>query len=914
MAVDLLALIKDDRALEAGGFKGAVFFTYSLNLSFFETLVAPALEQAGCSNVLILTDPDGYYGAMEIGTRSINGVGRRYVCVPIERPGYGVQHAKMLLMLGPKHGRLLIGSGNLTMHGYGRNLELYSHFEYDTDERSNESSAYPFVAAWQLVQRLVEDSSLPTVARRQITAMKESVSWLPNEITPEGNLEIWHNYDESLLDQLRHWRAGHLPENPPAKKCYVIAPYYDKDTRALGLLWESLSPDQTAVYVDPNATNLNGSILRKNWQSDFGSLNLFSLNARREEKSKGSRALHAKALIGIEQNGAWCLSGSANISNAALIRNWSAGGNLELVTFRWSDDPAAFDHILKADNLKIHEADFEEVQGTEEEPSERISQFDAQFTLSEVTLTDRNISGIFTGLPGAPEENAQIHLLRTDRWLPAEIYTASTFRAVLADPLEQAEAVCLQIGDRKTPYRWIDQPAQLNRYGARSFHARVKGKIETFDGARSLFIELMNFLMERIDPKKFQDQAIRKGTRQSRTGSGDDKGLDTTPPPPPPSEFITDSTVLETTSWGIDQQIPYERSVYSLRDLLSIVLLRLTTPTETPQPETDDWDEEDVQQKAAEAEAQKINILESIRRYLLQYSRRYGQRLLDNDFVTTTGPDLLFQNHFTFGRVLLEFAAKAEVFTRQDLEECFWWAWAPLAWPQIIGINQEPDLIALKAAYPDQVRPAWDYFGLGSLTPLIMTQALGSPPEWKSGLWQKQRVQKFLAARRLVQHLNKKLGGSAFELESTDILQSMGIHSLKDLTMPAQSLPASTLEELARAFSKITHYQPPAKEKLEPLLQYLALEADGNADPEAKALLFSEIKGRKLEKQLAKIQEKPAPIVSIRDEEEYCPKCFCRLTDRALMDLKRGSLVLCTSYSDAWIYQVPALPENVLQM
>ena len=41
MPLDLVQAIKDDRALKHGGFTAAVLMTYTLNLNFFEQIVAP---------------------------------------------------------------------------------------------------------------------------------------------------------------------------------------------------------------------------------------------------------------------------------------------------------------------------------------------------------------------------------------------------------------------------------------------------------------------------------------------------------------------------------------------------------------------------------------------------------------------------------------------------------------------------------------------------------------------------------------------------------------------------------------------------------------------------------------------------------------------------------------------------------
>src|SRR5688572_13535870 len=189
MAIDLLNIIRDDSAIKAGGFTGAIFLTYSLNLTFFEQILAPALDQAGCSNVLILADPDGYQQALEMGANSIQMIGLRYACAPVVRKGYGIQHAKMLLMVGPNRGRLLIGSGNLTFHGYGRNLELYSQFDYDSKNTSAQPE--PFLEAWRLIQNIADEDMLSFAAQQQIKTIKENVSWLKTSpLKIESN--IWH--------------------------------------------------------------------------------------------------------------------------------------------------------------------------------------------------------------------------------------------------------------------------------------------------------------------------------------------------------------------------------------------------------------------------------------------------------------------------------------------------------------------------------------------------------------------------------------------------------------------------------------------------------------------------------------------------------------------------------------------------
>ena len=93
---NLLKAIRNPPENTTSEFTGAIFLTYSLNLGFFERIVQPALEKAGCQNILILSDPDGYNDAIEFGRNNVRFAGTRYVCNFIPRHSNSVQHVKLL--------------------------------------------------------------------------------------------------------------------------------------------------------------------------------------------------------------------------------------------------------------------------------------------------------------------------------------------------------------------------------------------------------------------------------------------------------------------------------------------------------------------------------------------------------------------------------------------------------------------------------------------------------------------------------------------------------------------------------------------------------------------------------------------------------------------------------------------------
>lgn len=176
MAIDLLKTLQN---LE-GDFRGAVLLTYTLDLTFFEQLVFPKLTALGCSNVLIITDRHGYNEALQRGARNLSGVGKRYVCVSLPSPGWGVQHAKLLLLVGLQRGCLLVGSGNLTIPGYGHNLEQFTRFDLDLTSAKAPlaEQRHPFNVVWQLISQLHQQDDLSTAAKERLVSLAEMAPWL----------------------------------------------------------------------------------------------------------------------------------------------------------------------------------------------------------------------------------------------------------------------------------------------------------------------------------------------------------------------------------------------------------------------------------------------------------------------------------------------------------------------------------------------------------------------------------------------------------------------------------------------------------------------------------------------------------------------------------------------------------------
>src|SRR5690242_6420891 len=113
-------------AIERGRWENALFTTYALSLTFFEThILKNCLVKTGCRNIWVVADVDGYQ--QSLAERQSSRVGQEYHLVPVALVN-GVFHPKCIYLSGPDGDLLMVGSGNLTFGGFGRNIEVIEMF------------------------------------------------------------------------------------------------------------------------------------------------------------------------------------------------------------------------------------------------------------------------------------------------------------------------------------------------------------------------------------------------------------------------------------------------------------------------------------------------------------------------------------------------------------------------------------------------------------------------------------------------------------------------------------------------------------------------------------------------------------------------------------------------------------------
>ncbi|WP_448072477.1 hypothetical protein [Georgenia yuyongxinii] len=113
---------------------------------------------------------------------------------------------------------------------------------------------------------------------------------------------------------------GQLPDGP-VEELLLHAPFHDHSGTALGALLDRYRPRTVSVAVQPGRTIVDPPALER-------------AAAKRDVVLRwhdaGHRYRHGKLIEAVTQTGRWVLTGSANLTGAALLRGIDEGGNSEV--------------------------------------------------------------------------------------------------------------------------------------------------------------------------------------------------------------------------------------------------------------------------------------------------------------------------------------------------------------------------------------------------------------------------------------------------------------------------------------------------------------------------------------------------------------------------------------------------------
>lgn len=274
----------------------ALFTTFALSLTFFETYVIPRLRKAGCEEVIVLTDTMGYRSSLM--ERRCRYVGQEFSLIPVTI-NEGIFHPKVTYLWGKESDLLMVGSGNLTFGGYGKNLEVLDVLESEKHGRAfQDFSEFLNVLTSSVNIEIADGGALEVFSRR--AKSQSSISPHP------GTTRLLHSVENSIASQLVD-----LAKETQWDELFVLSPFHSSDGQPIEQIASSLNIDTIHVGVSGKAGATTSFPILK--ASAWGK----KIKVSKPVVENADRSLHAKWL---ELRGAdvWALTGSVNATRQSM--------------------------------------------------------------------------------------------------------------------------------------------------------------------------------------------------------------------------------------------------------------------------------------------------------------------------------------------------------------------------------------------------------------------------------------------------------------------------------------------------------------------------------------------------------------------------------------------------------------------
>ena len=305
MAIDLFPRLK---RLQIGSYDNCVILTYTADLYFYEQVVWRALRSRGCCNNLVLMDSRQYVSTLDTNSASAP-VGQSLLRMA-GGGGQGFSSQDYSSNQNEKAGRLIIGSGNLTVRGFSTNWEVFSEITSTADSRNGNV----FTEAWRLVEESAKGAT--KAVRRQLEQMRKT----SGTILSSGSDDNWPRLlfaapnQPTLIKQLNSL-IGHAT----VKRLIIVSPFFDPRLQAVKEFESEFSVKDIIAVVQQKTVSFPGGAAKAR--------TALAVHDFVPPDDGKSGYLHAKAYVLQTATAEYCVWGSPNCSMAAPMGQ----GNYEAV-------------------------------------------------------------------------------------------------------------------------------------------------------------------------------------------------------------------------------------------------------------------------------------------------------------------------------------------------------------------------------------------------------------------------------------------------------------------------------------------------------------------------------------------------------------------------------------------------------
>lgn len=282
--------------------------TYNLDLSLMSEFLLTRLGEPPI-NIAVLADHHRLSGSLaRIPAERVDTlatVNRRWLVRGV-RAGLSF-HPKTYLQVTHGRARLLIGSGNLSARGLNEGHEVFTLFS------SGSPVGDAALTTWRSWMRRLVSLIGDTLLAERFRDLEERLP--PQALQLATVSPLLHNLDTPIAEQLQErLPAGSVDE------LWLTAPFFDREAAAVGALLTALTPTHVRLFVT-SSSNVHGPSLVKR---------LKDIDAEvRVTAYVPDTFVHAKLVGAVVGSQAYALSGSANLSQAALTTT-PPTGNVEM--------------------------------------------------------------------------------------------------------------------------------------------------------------------------------------------------------------------------------------------------------------------------------------------------------------------------------------------------------------------------------------------------------------------------------------------------------------------------------------------------------------------------------------------------------------------------------------------------------
>ena len=318
-----------------GMFHSAILTTYAIDLVHFDAYIRNVLHRKQISSINILIDRDQLDKALQyVSPVSLYNAGNDYCISNIGASG--VFHPKISFFVGDNAVLVLVGSGNLTVTGHGKNHEAFSGFMINVDDDTQR----PLIEeCWAYLKRFASQIG-KFEKQRILQEIPENCCYLNDDYSfkPHSYCDINDKLQAALLyNEERDSIFSQISRLVPVEdvdKITILSPFFDDNGAALDNLLQLCPHAKMDVLIQQDCTlppyKMKGS--------DRISFFDFDETKRGKVQIKNyERVAHAKILVFHTDAMEYCVVGSANATIAGLGTMSRRGRNEEFCVLCASD-------------------------------------------------------------------------------------------------------------------------------------------------------------------------------------------------------------------------------------------------------------------------------------------------------------------------------------------------------------------------------------------------------------------------------------------------------------------------------------------------------------------------------------------------------------------------------------------------